>query len=100
MRRYDTLFAWLPGLGGTSFVTVLVLCAYALAALRSARDARACLMLYMSFCALHVVFIGALFERSENQRFRLLVDPFLLLLTASALQALYQRANAFSRRRA
>ncbi len=94
VRRYTAVLGWLPGLGATSYLSVLALALYGLLAARGQRDARAGLLRYLSFCALYVVFVGALFERSENQRFRLLVDPFLLLLACAALHGIWRRFSS------
>jgi hypothetical protein len=94
VRGYTAALGWFPGLGATNFLTVLALAFYGFLAARGEREERAGLLRYMSFCALYVVFVGALFERSENQRFRLLVDPFLLLLALHALRAGWLRLRS------
>lgn len=99
MRAYAALLGALPGLGGTDSALVLLLAGYALLRGRVLRDARAGLLVYLGCSALYVVFVGALFERSENQRFRFLVDPFLLLLAACALQDVVMRIQARLRAR-
>ena len=85
VRVFSALFGWFPGLGACAYGTVLALALYAFVRARSLPRAARGLLLYGAFSALYVVFVGALFERSENQRFRLLVDPFLLPIAARAL---------------
>jgi hypothetical protein len=91
VRGFSSLFGWIPGLGGTSALGVLTLALYALSRARADRAGRAGLFLYAAGLCLYVVFVGALFERSENQRFRLLVDPLLLLLAACAAHDALER---------
>jgi hypothetical protein len=100
VRTYSALLGAVPGLGGTDSALVLLLAGYALLRGRALSDARAGLLVFLACSALYVVFVGALFERSENQRFRFLVDPFLLLLAACALQDVVTRIQARLRARA
>lgn len=99
LRPFSALFGWFPGLGGTPYWLVLALAGYALRRAYVERGARGALLVYLATLSLYVVFVGALVERSENQRFRFLVDPFLLLIATLALSDLVVRLRGYSSRR-
>jgi hypothetical protein len=82
---YEPLLGWIPFLGPMGVWPVLlpvVLCAATLLAWRERRASapRAALLVYLAFNIVYVIAVGALMERSENQRFRFDVDPMIWVM--------------------
>lgn len=96
VRVYEPLLGWLPALGPMGIWPVLlplVLLA-GLAELwrgRAAPDARSALIAFLLFNIVYVITVGALMERTENQRFRFDVDPMIWVLLLVAMEGLSRR---------
>jgi hypothetical protein len=102
VRVYEPVLGWIPFFGAMGVWPVLLplVLAATVAALwrqRAAIDARWLLIAYLVCNVAYVVAVGALMERSENQRFRFDVDPMIWLLVMMLLVRLkpdtgYQRS--------
>ena len=97
VRVYEPLMGWAPVLGPRGLWPVLLplvlLAAGArLWRARGAVDARWVVTAYMLGNIVFVIGVGALMERSENQRFRFDVDPMIWLLLLLALQQAWHAA--------
>ena len=96
VRVYEPLLGWLPSLGPVGIWPVLLPLVLLAAGAelwrgRVAPDARSALIAYLLFNIVYVIAVGALMERSENQRFRFDVDPMIWVLLLVALERLSRR---------
>ncbi|HKO93330.1 MAG TPA: hypothetical protein VJU61_19380, partial [Polyangiaceae bacterium] len=97
---FERWLGWFPGLGATAAWFLIGLPLYALWRARRDSGPRATLLRYCALLIAYVVLVGALLERSENQRFRFLVDPLLFSLGWLAASRLVRDGQAAWRRRA
>ena len=91
MRVYEPALGWIPWLGPMGIWPVLLPLVLLAGGIlfwrdRADRDARLPLVIYMTFTIVYVIGVGALMERSENQRFRFDVDPFIWVLLLAVLE--------------
>ncbi|MSO45616.1 MAG: hypothetical protein EXQ59_02450 [Acidobacteria bacterium] len=105
VRVYEPILGWIPASGPMGLWPVLlplVLLAGGADLWRglsraqsrdSAPDARSALIAYLLFNIVYVITVGALMERSENQRFRFDVDPMIWVLLLVALDRLSRRTR-------
>lgn len=105
VRVYEPILGWIPAFGPMGLWPVLlplVLLAGGADLWRglsraqsrdSAPDARSALIAYLLFNIVYVITVGALMERSENQRFRFDVDPMIWVLLLVALDRLSRRTR-------
>jgi len=96
VRVYEPLLGWIPALGPMGIwplllPLVLLTGGARLWHARAAPDARSALIAYMLFNIVYVVVVGALMERSENQRFRFDVDPMIWILLLVLLERVSRR---------
>lgn len=95
VRVYEPVLGWIPSLGPMGVWPVLlplVLLAGLADVWRAVRsrdymalDARSAVIVYLLFNIVYVIAVGALMERTENQRFRFDVDPMIWVLLLAAL---------------
>jgi hypothetical protein len=97
VRVYEPIFGWIPFFGAMGVWPVLLplVLAATVAALwrqRAAVDVRWLLIAYLVCNVAYVIGVGALMERSENQRFRFDVDPMIWMLLLAVVPR-WQRAG-------
>jgi hypothetical protein len=96
VRVYEPVLGWIPALGPMGIWPVLLPLILLAAGVdlwgsRAAPDPRSALVAYMLFNIIYVIAVGALMERSENQRFRFDVDPMIWVLLLAALDRVSRR---------
>jgi len=103
VRMYEPALGWISSLGPAGvwpLVLPLVLLAsgVALWSGHTRVDARWGLTAYMVCSVAYVIAVGALVERSENQRFRVEADPLIWLLLLAALERGWRLVDSSLRR--
>ena len=103
VRVYEPALGWISSLGPAGAWPVLLPLVVLASGVslwrgRAQLDARWALAAYMVCNVMYVIAVGALVERSENQRFRLEVDPLIWLLLLVALERGWRLAASSLRR--
>jgi hypothetical protein len=99
VRVYEPLLGWIPALGPMGVWPVLLPLVLGAALVhlgrrRASLDAGWILTAYLVVTVVYVVAVGSLVERSENQRFRFDVDPFIWTLLLVGVERLRRFARS------